>query len=222
MWKLTVGEKRYQLIDTAGIRKRNKYTSTIEKFADLRTKEAIERSDICILLLDVREGMTTEDKKIASWIEEKGKGCILLLNKWDLVQGYRMETCAKEFQREVPFFQHCPLLFVSAKTGRNLKDLFSPIEKVEQSLKTSIGTSELNRFVEKCLQNCHPPAIGGKRLRIYYLTQVANSPPSFVLFVNYPNLLTESYKKYLINNFRKSFSFVGVPIFFFVRGKKTT
>jgi GTPase len=217
--EISVQGKRYLLVDTAGIRKRNKYHSTVEKFADLRSKEAIEKSDLCLLLLDVREGMTTEDKKIASWIEEKGKGCVLLLNKWDLIRGYRMETCAKEFQKEVPFFTHCPLLFVSAKTGRNLEALFSHIANVENSLFASIGTPALNRFVEKCLQEYHPPAIGGKRLRIYYLTQVAKAPPSFVLFVNYPNLLTESYKKYLINSFRKTFSFIGVPVFFFVRGK---
>ncbi len=218
--EINLGEKSYTLIDTAGIRKKNSTLSSIEKFADIRSKEAIERSDICLLLLDVREGMTTEDKKIASYIEEMGKGCILLLNKWDLVKGYRMETCAKEFQREVPFFQHCPLLFISAKTGRNVKDLFSHVEKVERSLFASIGTAELNRFMEKCLQEYHPPAIGGKRLRVYYLTQVAHAPPSFVLFVNDASLLTDTYKKYLINNFRKSFSLIGVPVSLFVRGKR--
>jgi GTP-binding protein len=210
----------YTLIDTAGIRRKRAEHEVVDKFAAIRTERAIERSDLCILMLDVQEGMTSQDKKIANRIEEAGKGCIILLNKWDLVKGFRMEHCLRGIEEEVPFLKHCPKLFISAKTGRNVDKIFPLIQEVYQNSLKRITTHQLNKFIGAALQKNHPPMIMGKRLRIYYMAQVDVQPPKFILFVNYPNLMTESYKKYLYNQFRETYAFTGVPINLYLKGKE--
>lgn len=210
----------YTLIDTAGIRRKHAEHEVVDKFAAIRTERAIERSDICLLMLDAQQGMTSQDKKIANMIEESGKGCILLFNKWDLVKGFRMEHCLKSIEEEVSFLKHCPKLFMSAKTGRNIDKLFSIILQVHEDSQKRISTHQLNKFVANALQRNHPPMIMGKRLRIYYMAQVAIKPPKFILFVNYPNLMTETYKKYLYNQFRDAYGFTGVPINIHLKGKQ--
>ncbi len=212
--------KTYNFIDTAGIRRKNKEHEVVDKFAFIRTKGAIEKADVCLLILDAAKGFTFHDKKIASMVEEAGKGCILLLNKWDLIKGYRMEHCLQGLVAESPFISTSPILFISAKSGRNVDKIFGLVEKVAQSQNNRVSTGLLNKFVENCLQKCHPPMINGKRLRLYYLTQVEVAPPRFVLFVNNKDLLTDTYKKYLMNQFRKTFSFSGVPLIFNVKAKK--
>lgn len=216
----TFQEKPYLLIDTAGIRRKKGEHEVVDKFAAIRTEKAIERADLCLLLLDVQEGMTAQDKKIANRIEEAGKGCVILFNKWDLVKGFRMESVLKTVEEEVPFLKHCPKLFISAKTGRNVEKIFPLIEEVYEESKKRIGTHQLNKFVALALQKNHPPMIMGKRLRIYYMAQVDIQPPKFILFVNYPNLMIESYKKYLTNQFRETYAFTGVPIRIFLKGKE--
>jgi GTP-binding protein len=210
----------FNLIDTAGIRRKHAEHEVVDKFAAIRTERAIERADICVLMLDAQQGMTTQDKKIANAIEEAGKGCILVFNKWDLVKGFRMEHCLKGIEEEVQFLNHCPKLFISAKTGRNVEKLFDLVKETDKHSKTRISTPQLNKFVAGALQRNHPPMIMGKRLRIYYMAQVAIEPPKFILFVNYPNLMTESYKKYLYNQFRETYSFSGVPIELHLKGKQ--
>lgn len=209
----------YTLIDTAGIRRKRAEHEVVDKFAAIRTQRAIERSDLCLLLLDVQEGMTAQDKKIANSIEEAGKGCIILLNKWDLVKGYRMEHCLQGIEEEVPFLKHCPKIFTSATTGRNLDKIFPLILDVYANSQKRVTTHQLNKFIGAALQKNHPPMIQGKRLRIYYMAQVDIEPPKFVLFVNYPNLMIESYKKYLYNQFREMYEFTGVPILIHLKGK---
>lgn len=204
----------YTLVDTAGIRKKKSESEAVEKFAAIRTERAIEDADLCLLLLDAREGMTAYDKRIAKEIEEKGKGCILIFNKWDLVKGFRMEHCLEGIEQEVPFLLHCPKLFMSALTGRNVEKIFPLIQEVSAASKNRISTGQLNKFIGRAMQKVHPPMIKGKRLRIYYLAQVSITPPTFVLFVNYPDLMLESYQKYLINQFREHFPFQGVPLVF--------
>ena len=211
----------YVLIDTAGIRRKHAEHEVVEKFAAIRTQRAIERADVCLLMLDAQQGITREEKKIANMIEEAGKGCILLFNKWDLVKGFRMEHCLKGIEDEVPFLQHCPKLFISAKTGRNVDKIFDVIKQVYTDSQKRITTHQLNKFIASCLQKNHPPMIRGKRLRIYYMAQVAIQPPKFIVFVNYPNLMTETYKKYLYNQFRQTYGFLGVPILIFLKGKQT-
>ncbi|NGX39482.1 MAG: GTPase Der [Chlamydiae bacterium] len=215
-----MGDGSYRLIDTAGIRRKKAEHEVVEKFAAIRTKRAIERADICLLMLDASEGMTTQEKRIAKEIESLGKGCILLFNKWDAVKGFRMEHCMEAVRKEVSFLRHCPALFISAKTGRNVEKIFGEIEEVYSQSKKRVTTGELNRFLEKTMQTYHPPMLKGKRLRVYYVAQVGVEPPKFVLFVNRPDLMLDSYKKYLINSFRKTFLFTGVPLIFSLRGKK--
>lgn len=211
--------QRYCLIDTAGIRRKKAEHEVVDKFAAIRTERAIERADICVLVMDANIGMTTQEKRIADLIEQAGKGCILVFNKWDEVQGYRMEHCLKSLRIEASFLNYCPVLFISAKEGRNVDQLFPLIKEVYEQLTFRITTGQLNKFIEKVLQKYHPPMIQGKRLRIYYMAQVAIQPPRFVLFVNYPELMVETYKKYMINQFREQYRFTGVPLVFDLRGK---
>lgn len=215
----THGDDLYTLIDTAGIRRKHAEHEVVDKFAAIRTERAIERSDICLLMMDAQQGMTLQEKKIANMIEEAGKGCILLFNKWDLVKGFRMEHCLQGIEEEVGFLKHCPKVFLSAKTGRNIDKIFPLIKQVYEDSRKRITTHQLNKFIEGCLQKNHPPMIGGKRLRIYYMAQVQEQPPRFILFVNYPDLMIESYKKYLYNQFRETYGFMGVPILMNLKGK---
>lgn len=210
----------YTLIDTAGIRRKRAEHEVVDKFAAIRTDRAIERADLCILIIDVQEGMTAQDKKIANRIEEAGKGCLIILNKWDLVKGYRMEHCLQGIEEEVSFLKHCPKIFISAKTGRNVEKIFPMVQEVHQNSLKRITTHQLNKFIGDALQRNHPPMLNGKRLRIYYMAQVDVKPPRFVLFVNFPNLMIESYKKYLYNQFREVYGFTGVPINLFLKGKE--
>lgn len=213
-------DQLYTLIDTAGIRRKRAEHEVVDKFAAIRTERAIERSDLCILILDVQQGMTAQDKKIANRIEEAGKGCIILLNKWDLVKGFRMEHCLRSIEEEVPFLKHCPKLFISAKMGRNVDKIFPLVQEVYQNGLTRITTHQLNKFIGAALQKNHPPMMMGKRLRIYYMAQVDVQPPRFILFVNYPNLMTDTYQKYLYNQFRETYAFTGVPILLYLKGKQ--
>ncbi len=212
-------EHNVTLIDTAGIRRKKKELEAVEKFAAIRTQGAIERADVCVLMLDADRGMTTEDKKIAKDIEEQGKGCVLLFNKWDLVKGYRMEHCLNSLRIDTTFLNHCPALFISAIDGRNVSRLMPVVKQVYENLTKRITTGQLNKFLETAIQKCHPPMIKGKRLRIYYMAQVEVSPPRFVMFINDANRMTETYKKYLINQFREEYAFTGVPITFSLKGK---
>lgn len=210
----------YMLIDTAGIRRKRAEHEVVDKFAAIRTERAIERADICLLMLDAQQGLTAQEKKIANSIEEAGKGCILLFNKWDLVKGFRMEHCLRGIEEEAQFLKHCPKIFMSAMTGRNVEKIFEEVQKVHADSQKRITTHQLNKFIGKALQKNHPPMITGKRLRIYYMAQVAVQPPKFVLFVNYPNLMTETYKKYLYNQFRETYGFSGLPITLYLKGKE--
>lgn len=214
------GDDLFRLIDTAGIRRKHAEHEVVDKFAAIRTERAIERADICVLMLDAEKGMTLQDKKIANKIEEAGKGCILVFNKWDLVKGFRMEHCLKDVNEEVAFLRHCPKLFMSATTGRNVEKLFGVIKEVQQDSLKRIPTHQLNKFIESSLQKNHPPMIMGKRLRIYYMAQVGVQPPKFIVFVNIPTLMTDTYKKYLYNQFRETYGFLGVPITLHLKGKK--
>lgn len=210
----------YTLIDTAGIRRKHAEHEVVDKFAAIRTERTIERADICLFMLDAQSGITTQEKKIANTIEEEGKGCILLFNKWDLVKGFRMEHCMQGIEEEVPFLKHCPKVFISVKEGRNIDKIFDIIKKVHADSLQRIPTHQLNKFVGDAVQRVHPPMLRGKRLRIYYMAQVAVQPPKFVFFVNVPSLMTEAYKKYLYNQFREKYGFMGVPILFYLKGKK--
>lgn len=212
--------QKYLLIDTAGIRRKKSEKEVVDKFAAIRTEEAVERADVCLLVLDAFEGFTAQERRIAAEIEEQGKSCILLFNKWDLIQNLRMEHALRGVREAAPFLAHCPTLFVEALTKRNLDKIFPMIREVYQQRFLRLTTGTLNKFIESCLQKYHPPLIWGKRLRIYYLTQAEINPPKFVLFVNKPDLMTDTYKKFLINQLRDAFPFTGCPLLFELRGKR--
>jgi GTP-binding protein len=214
------GGQKYLLIDTAGIRRKKSEKEVVDKFASIRTDEAIERADVCLLVLDAFEGFTTQERRIASEIESLGKSCILVFNKWDLIENLPMEHAMRGVREAAPFLAHCPALFIEAINKRNVDKIFPQIKEVYQQRFLRLTTGALNKFIESCLQKYHPPLIWGKRLRIYYLTQAESNPPKFVLFVNKPTLMTETYKKYLINQLRDAFPFTGCPILFELRGKR--
>jgi len=213
--------QKYLLIDTAGIRRKKSEKEVVDKFAAIRTEEAVDRADVCLLVLDAFEGFTTQERRIAAEIEEKGKSCILVFNKWDLIQNLRMEHAMRGVREAAPFLAHCPTLFIEALTKRNLDKIFPLTREVYQQRFLRLTTGVLNKFIESCVQKYHPPLIWGKRLRIYYLTQAESNPPKFVLFVNKPDLMTETYKKFLINQLRDSFPFTGCPLLFELRGKRS-
>ncbi len=206
-------------IDTAGIRRKHKEKVVVEKFAAMRTERAIERADVCLLVIDCQDGITHEEKKIANMIEEAGAGCIVLINKWDLAKGFRMEHAMKGIEQEVPFLSHCPKVIISAKTGRNVDEIFPLLRTVIQSMKKRITTGQLNKALMSWMQAYHPPMVGTKRLRIYYMAQVDIEPPKFVLFVNSGALIDETYKRYLTNQLRKTFNFQGVPFILSIKGR---
>lgn len=211
-------DKEYLFIDTAGLRKKKSEKTAVEHFASMRTQSALERADICLVVLDVREGLMVQEKKILTETEKQGKSCVLLLNKWDLVKGCRMEHALRDLKEEMPFLADCPILFVSAETGRNIDRILPLIEEIYQERCQRITTGSLNQFIEGCIQKYHPPMLNGKRLRIYYMTQVEIAPPKFAVFVNRKELMVDSYKKYLINQFRAMYRFRGTPLRFELRG----
>ena len=211
----------HTLIDTAGIRRKRSEHNVIDKFAAIRTKRAIERSHICIFMIDANTGITTREKQIANLINDAGKGCIIFFNKWDLVKGIRMEHCLKDINNNVPFLSHCPLLFGSALKDRNLDKIFSEVNIVYEQYNRRINTHDLNNMIAQALQKNYPPMITGKRLKVYYTTQFKTSPPQFIMFVNRPNLMTNTYKKYLYNQIRMQYGFSGVPFTLSLRGKKS-
>lgn len=211
--------KSYTFVDTAGLRRKHKENEVVDKFSRVRTEQAIERADICILVLDSTAGLTAQEKSFISFIEAAGKSCILFFNKWDLVQGFRMEHSKSAIMTEHPFVTHCPIIFGSAKLEKNLDKLFPAIESIEKARSESLTTGILNRFLEKAIQKVHPPMIQGKRLRVYYMTQTKAAPPTFALFVNFRSLILPTYERYLLAQFRKTFGFPGTPVKFEFRQK---
>jgi len=213
---ITIKDKTYTFIDTAGIRRKSKEKDVIEKFSHTQTIKSIEKSDVCLLVLDASDFITFQDKKILQLIEQNSKGCIILVNKWDKIKDVRQEHFLKALNQNKSYF---PTLIISAVEKLNLNKIYALIDQTLINRKKTITTPILNKFIEKCILKYHPPMIMGKRLKIYYLTQIKNSPPHFLFFVNYPNLFSNTYKKYLINSFRDQFDFKGTPIIFKVKKK---
>ena len=217
--EISFNEKSYLFIDTAGVRRKNKEKEVVEKFAHIRTMEAIEKSEVCLFLLSALEGLTAQEKKILSEIYRMGKSCVIVVNKWDLVQGFQMEHVHQALLKDCPFLSIYPTIFISALTGRNIEKLYSAIERVCVSRHQKLETSALNKFILKAVQKQPPPMVKGKRLKVYYITQVKSAPPSFLFFVNHSGLLTNNYKRYLINQLRDTFDLTGSPVQFFLKSK---
>lgn len=207
------GARHYKLIDTAGLRKWGKVKEAVDKYSNLRTEDAIKRADITLLVMDATEGVTVRDKKILNLIEKAEAGCIVIVNKWDLMED---ETTQRQFEKnlriDVPFLGHVPVFFGSAKSGFNMKKMIDAIEEVARNIATPFSTGVLNRILHGAFDKTSPPMVKGRRLKFYYATQVGVRPVRIKLFVNSPSLLTEPYRKYLERSLRGTFGMAGAPL----------
>ena len=211
----------YVFIDTAGIRRKSKVNESIEKFSIMRTLLAIERSDVCVVLIDANEGVTDQDAKIAGEAHEAGKGVIIVVNKWDEYEKTTgtLEKYTKEVYNKLSYLSYAPIIFISAKTGQRVHKLFDLINNVAEQNALRVSTSVLNQVINEAIAIVQPPTDKGRRLRIYYGTQVSTKPPTFVIFVNNKELFHFSYQRYLVNQIRKEFGLEGTPVRIIVREK---
>ena len=205
---------KYVLIDTAGIRRKSKVKESIEKFSIMRTLLAIERADVCLMMIDANEGVTDQDAKIAGEAHEAGKGVIIVVNKWDEYEKETgtLEKYKKEVYNKLSYLSYAPIIFISAKTGQRVDKLFTMINNVAEQNAMRVSTSVLNQVINEAIVVVQPPSDKGKRLKILYGTQVSTKPPTFVIFVNNKELFHFSYERYLVNQIRKEFGLVGTPI----------
>lgn len=210
---------KYNFIDTAGIRRQSKIDDRIEKFSVLRAHMAVDRADVCLLLVDANEGVTEQDEKIAGISHEAGKATIIVINKWDTIE--KDNNTTKEFENQVytalAYMRYAPIIFISAKTGQRVENLFEHINYVHNQTNTRISTGMLNDILNDAITRVQPPSDKGKRLKIYYMTQASVAPPTFVLFCNDANLFHYSYQRYIENSLRSTFGFKGTPIRLIIR-----
>lgn len=208
------GGQRYALIDTAGIRRKRSIAKDLEKIAVSSSLNALDRCDIALLMIDATEGLTEQDMKIASFIDEKGKGVIIVVNKWDMMknQGVKTQDFANNLKEQMPFLAFAPIRFVSAKTGSRVFDVIDTINEVAEQYFRKVGTSLFNRMLEKAVMAHQPPVAKGRRIKLYFGTQVTSAPPTFVMRCNEPAGIHFSYRRYLTNQIRDAFGFSGVPI----------
>ncbi len=212
---------KYVLIDTAGIRRKSKVTESIEKFSIMRTLLAIERADVCLMMIDALEGVTDQDAKIAGEAHEAGKGIIIVVNKWDEYEKETgtLEKYRKEVYNKLSYLSYAPIIFISAKTGQRVDKLFTMINNVAEQNAMRISTSVLNQVINEAIAVVQPPTDKGRRLKILYGTQVSTKPPTFVIFVNSKQLFHFSYERYLVNQIRREFGLEGTPIRIIAREK---
>ena len=212
---------KYVLIDTAGIRRKSKVTESIEKFSIMRTLLAIERADVCLMMIDANEGVTEQDAKIAGEAHEAGKGIIIVVNKWDEYEKETgtLEKYKKEVYNKLSYLSYAPIIFISAKTGQRVDKLFSMINRVAEQNAMRISTAVLNQVINEAIALVQPPTDKGRRLKILYGTQASTKPPTFVIFVNNKELFHFSYERYLVNQIRKEFGLEGTPVRIIVREK---
>lgn len=212
---------KYVLIDTAGIRRKSKVSESIEKFSIMRTLLAIERADVCLMMIDANEGVTDQDAKIAGEAHEAGKGIIIVVNKWDEYEKETgtLEKYKKDIYAKLSYLSYAPVIFISAKTGQRVDKLFNMINNVAEQNAMRVSTATLNQVINEAIAIVQPPTDKGKRLKILYGTQVSTKPPTFVIFVNNKELFHFSYERYLVNQIRKEFGLEGTPVRIIVREK---
>ncbi len=226
------GEK-FLLIDTAGMRARSKHSTSVEVFSVMRAERTVRRADLCVLVIDVTSGVTTQDKKIAGLIQEARKPCVVLLNKWDLVKPARgakaaMQSLVADTREGLFFLDYAPILIASAATGENVTQLFGLISEIQRAAGVRIGTGVLNRMLRAALDQTLPPTIGNKRLKLFYATQSAGDairaidPPKFILFVNQPKLVSDPYSRYIEGRIRQIEPFPGLPVLLTCRARTQT
>jgi len=209
----------YNFIDTAGLRRKSKVEDKIEKYSVLRAKMAIERADVCVIMIDATDGFTEQDSKVAGLALEEGKACIIAVNKWDAVEkdGTTMDSFRKKLMVDFSFMPYAPIVFISAKTGQRVDRLFDLIKYVNEQNTMRISTGMLNDILADATARVQPPTDKGKRLKIYYMTQASTKPPTFVCFCNKAELFHFSYQRYLENQIRATFGLEGTPVRFVIR-----
>jgi GTP-binding protein len=212
---------KYVFIDTAGIRKKSKVNESIEKFSVMRTLLAIERADVCLVLIDATEGVTDQDAKILGEAHEAGKGIIIVVNKWDAIEkdNGTLEQYKKDVYNKITYASYAPIIFISAETGQRVNKLFGMINEVNKQNSLRVSTSVINEVINEAIAVVQPPTDKGKRLKILYGTQATTRPPTFVIFVNNKDLFHFSYQRYLINCFRNNFGLEGTPVRLIIREK---
>lgn len=212
---------KYILIDTAGMRKKSRVDDRIEKFSVLRATMAIERSDVCLIMIDAQEGVTEQDTKVAGLAHEAGKACIIVVNKWDAIEkdGKTMDVMRQEVRRDLSYMTYAPVLFISALTGQRVERLFELINYVSNQAAMRITTGMLNNVLADATARVQPPTDKGRRLKIYYMTQTGIKPPHFVCFCNDARLFHFSYQRYLENQIRATFGLEGTPVRMTIRQK---
>ena len=212
---------KFLFIDTAGMRKKSKVNDQIEKFSVLRAAMAIERSDVCLIMIDANEGVTEQDTKVAGLAHDAGKACIIVVNKWDLIEkdGKTMDRMREDIRRDLSYMPYAPILFISALTGQRVGRLFELINYVNDQAAMRITTGTLNSVLADAQTRVQPPTDKGRRLKIYYMTQVGVKPPHFVIFCNDKKLFHFSYQRYLENQLRSVFGLEGTPIVLTIRQK---
>lgn len=218
----TLVENEYGLfnfIDTAGLRRKNKVDDKIEQYSVIRAKMAVERCDVCVIMINAEDGFTEQDSKVAGLAHEAGKACIIAVNKWDAIEknDKTMNEYKKKLDNDFSFMSYAPMIFISAKTGQRLDRLFELIKQVANSHAMRIRTGKLNELLSLATLRVQPPSDKGKRLKIYYMTQASTKPPTFVCFVNNQELFHFSYQRYLENRIRETFNLEGTPIRFVIR-----
>ena len=213
--------KRYVLIDTAGIRRKSRISLRLEKYSIVEALRTIDRSDVALLLLDSREGVTDQDARIGGFIHEKGKGCILVVNKWDLVEkdSQTMGQYEREVREDLKYLTYAPILFISALTGQRIKKVLDVIDHVAEQTKKRIPTSPLNKYFGDWIEKLPPGLYKNRRVKLNFITQVSTAPPTFVIYTNFPGGIHFSYERYLLNQMRETFGFEGVPIRLYFRKK---
>ena len=213
--------KRYVLIDTAGIRRKSRISLRLEKFSIVEALRTIDRADVALLLLDSKEGVTDQDARIGGLIHEKGRGCILVVNKWDLVEknSQTMVHYEREVRESLKYLSYAPILFISALTGQRVRRVLDIVDHVSEQSKKRIPTSSLNKYFGNWIEKFPPPLYKGRSVKLNYITQVSTSPPTFVIYTNFPEGVHFSYERYIVNQMRETFSFEGVPVRFWFRKK---
>ncbi len=210
---------KFNFTDTAGLRRKSRVDDTIEKYSVLRAKMAIERSDVCVIMIDGVDGFTEQDSKVAGLALEQGKACIIAVNKWDAVDkdGHTMDAYRKKLMQDFSFMSYAPIIFISAKTGQRIDRLFELIKYVYTQNTMRISTGMLNDILADATARVQPPSDKGKRLKIFYMTQASTKPPTFVFFCNRAELFHFSYQRYLENQIRSTFGLEGTPVRFVIR-----
>ena len=210
---------KFIFIDTAGIRRKSRIKDNVEKYSIIRAEAAVDRADVCVIMIDATEGFTEQDSKVAGIAHEKGKGCIIAVNKWDAIEkdGGTMNVFRKKLENDFSFMAYAPIIFISAKTGQRIDRLFELITYVSNQNATRISTGMLNDVLADATARVQPPSDKGKRLKIYYITQPSTKPPTFVCFVNNADLFHFSYQRYLENKIRETFGLEGTPVRFIIR-----